>query len=259
MNFPTLLAAGLIVVTLLMGLRLVMRQNRAADLEVGNTITPEDAAPSGAWISVAVLVALSIAASWWAWGQPNRPARPASTAEAPKADAPQAKSPSRNWFQDLLDELRPRPSRPREPKPDESGVAPAPEPADEGKPREDLAPGAAPTANAPVPPAPIAEPPRAAPTTPIADPRWIRRPTPAQLARLRPDGAKNTVGAAVLNCTVGPAGRLRDCRVLVENPRGAGFGDAALRASIYWRMAPETRSGQPTEGRSVRVPMAFVP
>lgn len=87
---------------------------------------------------------------------------------------------------------------------------------------------------------------------------WIAAPSVAQVAARYPARAKaaGLAGQADLSCTVAAQGRLRDCAVLGESPRGQGFGDAArqvardLRASL---------SGAVHDGSEVRVAVAFAP
>ena len=52
-------------------------------------------------------------------------------------------------------------------------------------------------------------------------------------------------------------GLLIHCKVLAEDPRGAGFGEAALKLSERFKMKPMSRDGQPVAGGVVRIPIKF--
>ena len=64
-------------------------------------------------------------------------------------------------------------------------------------------------------------------------------------------------GHVVLNCQVKSNGRLAHCKVIEESPKGWRFGDAALYASVWFQMKPETADGQPTAGAELSVPVDF--
>lgn len=51
-------------------------------------------------------------------------------------------------------------------------------------------------------------------------------------------------GQVTLECMVRPDGNLRDCRVVSETPRGAGFGRAALSAARRTRVTPFGAGGE---------------
>jgi protein TonB len=79
------------------------------------------------------------------------------------------------------------------------------------------------------------------------------------MARHYPDRAleREIQGRAVLQCRVTASGQVTACTVAGETPASAGFGDAALKVSRYFRMSPQTEDGRPVEGASVRVPVTF--
>lgn len=88
----------------------------------------------------------------------------------------------------------------------------------------------------------------------IANPHWRRRP--GDLGRYYPARAiqRGVEGEVLLDCLVGTSGFL-NCSVLNETPASWGFGEAALRISRDYQMAPATRDGVPVEGRyRMRVP-----
>lgn len=82
----------------------------------------------------------------------------------------------------------------------------------------------------------------------IMNPRWLR--TPRDLARYYPRRAmeRGVEGQVVLDCLVTTSGAL-NCAVVSETPANWGFGEAALRISRDYQMAPATRDGTPVEGR----------
>ena len=90
-------------------------------------------------------------------------------------------------------------------------------------------------------------------------PRWIRKPSGADLARYYPQQAviSQTPGRVVLSCRVDAEGTLVDCNTEDENPVGMGFGDAALKMAPMFKMRPTTLDGKPVAGGTVLIPVAF--
>ncbi|MGQ0533138.1 MAG: energy transducer TonB [Caulobacteraceae bacterium] len=109
-------------------------------------------------------------------------------------------------------------------------------------------------------PIPTAIDPPPAPPTPsvITNPTWLSRPNAADFARYYPDRAleREQEGRVVLDCVVAADGRI-NCGVTSEDPSGWGFGEAAVRISRHFRIAPQTRDGVPTSGGRIRVPIRF--
>jgi TonB family protein len=64
-------------------------------------------------------------------------------------------------------------------------------------------------------------------------------------------------GHATIACLVTALGKLKGCRVESEDPPGLGFGDAALKMSVLFKMRPATENGTSVEGGTVRVPITF--
>jgi TonB family protein len=85
---------------------------------------------------------------------------------------------------------------------------------------------------------------------------WIERPSPADFAANLPPRARadHIEGRATLDCIVDGEGRVA-CTVFSEEPRGYGFGEAALRLSRKFRMAPQTSAGAATAGGKVHIPL----
>jgi TonB family protein len=84
----------------------------------------------------------------------------------------------------------------------------------------------------------------------IKDPVWLRQPEPYAFMNALPKQVRRLMPSVrlIVNCTVGSDGRLEDCSILEETPPGLGFGQAALKTLQAYRMAPTTRSGEPTAG-----------
>lgn len=65
-------------------------------------------------------------------------------------------------------------------------------------------------------------------------------------------------GRALIGCIVTVAGSLRSCVVKFEDPPGMGFGKAALKLALQFKMRPATRDGMPIEA-AVNIPLTFPP
>lgn len=92
-------------------------------------------------------------------------------------------------------------------------------------------------------------------------PAWIGLPTGDDMAALYPAEAKaNKVsGRAVLDCVIAVGGALTDCHVASEEPKGQGFGEAALKLAPQFHMNPWTTDGRPVDGLRIRLPVKFEP
>jgi TonB family protein len=87
---------------------------------------------------------------------------------------------------------------------------------------------------------------------------WLARPTGSDIVQHYPRRAMEVgrPGHVVLVCAVRENGSL-SCHVGHENPLGWGFGEAALRLTELFRMAPQTMSGASTAGATITVPIRF--
>jgi protein TonB len=90
-----------------------------------------------------------------------------------------------------------------------------------------------------------------------AEPHWLKQPSTADMAAVYPRvGARlGHYGRVTLNCAVQPDGSLAHCEVVSEDPGDEGFGDAALKLSRLYRMAPPERSPLPRP--TIDVPVRF--
>jgi len=55
-------------------------------------------------------------------------------------------------------------------------------------------------------------------------------------------------GYADLRCTVSITGTMTNCSVPAENPKGYGFGAAALKMSSIFKVKPRTSDGRSVQG-----------
>lgn len=87
----------------------------------------------------------------------------------------------------------------------------------------------------------------------IREPQWTQRPTPAQIAQLKPAASADFKLSAVASlwCVAQADGSLGACQIDWQDPPGMGFGEAAMKAAPLFRMAPSDRLGS-IEGRPVQ-------
>lgn len=87
---------------------------------------------------------------------------------------------------------------------------------------------------------------------------WVKRPSRQELVGVWPVAAmKNGQGGkAVVSCMVTLQGALRDCHVVSESPRGAGFGAAGVALTAQLTMRPAVVAGTPVESE-VKIPFTW--
>jgi hypothetical protein len=85
--------------------------------------------------------------------------------------------------------------------------------------------------------------------TPSADQLEYYFPMSAQISKVE--------GAAMIACNVTVDHLLEDCKVTFEDPVGFGFGDAALKISRLFRVAPETVDGVASQNSSFSTRISF--
>lgn len=89
-------------------------------------------------------------------------------------------------------------------------------------------------------------------------PDWLEKPTGEDMQWAYPAHAerRGVEGKAVITCQVGPDGRLGDCRVVSETPKGEDFGVAAIALSQKFRMLPPPE-GYAAKAAEVTIPVVF--
>ena len=70
----------------------------------------------------------------------------------------------------------------------------------------------------------------------LDDPEWKDMPSRDQVEAVYPKGGGE--GEVRLRCGADADGRLHDCTVITESPRGRGFAEAALKLAPLYRLAP---------------------
>lgn len=93
----------------------------------------------------------------------------------------------------------------------------------------------------------------------VTHPAWVRRPTGQDMARVYPPRAVHELldGLAVIDCAIAADGTLHNCDVAQEAPAGEGFGKAAVKLSLFFKMSPTTADGASVSGRKIRVPIRW--
>lgn len=94
----------------------------------------------------------------------------------------------------------------------------------------------------------------------VARPVWVERPSRSELDELAPAKAKlaGLTGSANLVCAVDLELRPADCQVLDETPEGYGYGEAAIAASRYFRLAPRNGLGLPVLNSQLGTPRGVI-
>lgn len=94
----------------------------------------------------------------------------------------------------------------------------------------------------------------------VADPRWISMPDPDRIQGAYPKAAADAgvkAGVGVIDCATASDGHLTDCKVSREDPRGLGFGEAAMTVAPIMQMNPWTDDGRPVDGARIKLPIQF--
>lgn len=111
----------------------------------------------------------------------------------------------------------------------------------------------------PVPPIPTAEQP-SAPDLKAEEtvPDWIRKPSGEELSAFYPLRAltEEKSGTATITCYVSTLGIATDCRVVAEEPKDYGFGNATIEVASGFRFRAKTVFGVPTLG-AVTIPLRW--
>lgn len=104
-----------------------------------------------------------------------------------------------------------------------------------------------------------ARPSKAADWSEITEPKWVERPTDADLESYFPMlvARLGVEGKVTVACIVDATGGLKDCAIEAETPKDIGIGDSALRLASRYRMEPVEADGKPVAGRTVRIPFRF--
>lgn len=94
---------------------------------------------------------------------------------------------------------------------------------------------------------------------PLALTELIRTATPnsTQMEQAYPRRTGLPDGRAEMLCSLTAAGRLARCVVSEEDPRGYGFGAAALKLARYFAFTVRATDGRPVAGRCVRIPIRW--
>jgi hypothetical protein len=91
----------------------------------------------------------------------------------------------------------------------------------------------------------------------VTNPKWLKKPSEADLERFWPAGARGMSGLAKIQCIVTSRGLLDKCEVVEETPPEHGFGGAALLLAPLFVMQPRMVDGVPVSGAGVIIPIRF--
>lgn len=96
-------------------------------------------------------------------------------------------------------------------------------------------------------------------TTAVSNVGWLAAPTYAEVAAVYPERARERKvgGQATMRCEFKADGRLDDCFVLGETPRGLGFGSAAKMLVPKFLGPVSFTGGESAKGAVVQLPIAF--
>jgi TonB family protein len=92
-------------------------------------------------------------------------------------------------------------------------------------------------------------------------PSWAKMPTAAEMSFIYPQRAlrNHRDGDVEMLCTVREDGQVESCRVIKEEPKGQGFGAAALSLTKLFILNPTMVDGRPVmpAGFQVNIPIKF--
>ena len=93
----------------------------------------------------------------------------------------------------------------------------------------------------------------------VANPAWLTVPSAEDVAHAYPPSALEggTEGKSSMECLVESDGALTTCRIVSEDPSGAGFGHAELRLASSFRMKPTLDDGTPVAGAKIVIPLTW--
>ena len=92
----------------------------------------------------------------------------------------------------------------------------------------------------------------------VLDPPWTVAPTATQVVAAWPVQAGDTpFGQAALRCGLDKAGVPRACDVISENPKGKGFGKAALTLSRSFQVAFDADKAKDLDDYKIDIPFRF--
>jgi TonB family protein len=89
----------------------------------------------------------------------------------------------------------------------------------------------------------------------ITNPDWLRKPSGEEFAQFYP--VFGVEGWAAIECGVTAEGKMEGCVVNSEEPKGLGFGAAALKISKFFQMKPKTLDGVPVGGGTFATRIRF--
>jgi TonB family protein len=95
----------------------------------------------------------------------------------------------------------------------------------------------------------------------LSHPAWLDAPTLADVVAAYPEKARATraAGQVTLACVIADAGALEACSVVLESPRGLGFGKAARRLIPSFKAPEAGPDGASVKGAAVNIIVSFTP
>ena len=106
----------------------------------------------------------------------------------------------------------------------------------------------------------LRDPSQPVPPIQVYDAQWLKRVDPTSAPKLFPEAAAKAglkEGRAAVECEVTHEGTLTGCTAVQEDPKGYGFGDAALTIAGVMQMNLWTSQGTPVDGARIRLPVTL--